>query len=492
MMSKKLTGNKTPVDNTVYGKTVNRVRRLLPVVTVSLLFVLLSGQMPGLGGKQETKQWGVESHDKTNFPLVGRHRTVSCRDCHLAGVFEGTPTACEFCHWERKQDDRYELRLGIHCGDCHVPFTWKQVASNKWNHETASGYPLEGVHRTLDCIECHSEKGLLNTAVDCFGCHENDYRETRDPDHTAAGFSMECHLCHFNNVSWSGGHYAHVTYLLKGQHKVAHCSDCHSNNQYKGLPSDCVFCHQEDYNSARDPDHRESRFPLECETCHGDEAITWEGAAFDHSMFPLIGRHRVINCVDCHSSGQYKGLPSVCVFCHLEEYLNAGDPDHKQLGFHTDCEVCHGTDAVSWENVIIDHNQYWPIKGAHSNLACSLCHVESLNLPTDCLECHKKDYNSSVRPNHKKTGFPTDCEMCHFSSHILWSQAVFDHSFPINAGRHAHKDCHDCHVTANYHDFSCLNCHTHDKTRMDFRHGDVPGYSFNSQACYACHPQGRE
>jgi hypothetical protein len=27
---------------------------------------------------------------------------------------------------------------------------------------------------------------------------------------------------------------------------------------------------------------------------------------------------------------------------------------------------------------------------------------------------------------------------------------------------------------------------------MDKKHKDEPGYSYNSQSCYGCHPQGRE
>jgi hypothetical protein len=27
---------------------------------------------------------------------------------------------------------------------------------------------------------------------------------------------------------------------------------------------------------------------------------------------------------------------------------------------------------------------------------------------------------------------------------------------------------------------------------MSKEHNEVPGFSYNSQSCYACHPQGRE
>jgi len=541
------------------------LKQIYPVGAIILLCVFFSGIGLGLSGKQQTVHWNAGSHDGTNFPLVGKHRTVSCNECHLDGVFEGTPTTCEVCHWQRRQDDRYELRLGTHCADCHEPFTWKHVAPNKWNHESATGYPLEGVHRTLDCVECHGERGFFGTLVDCFGCHENSYRESFDPDHVAAGFSTECQLCHFNNSRWEGALFSHDTFLLTGQHMVANCSDCHgsgqygglpsecvfchqadydatqnpnhrdssfptacelchgtdaitwegaifthtlfplsgkhrladcsdchSSGQYEGLPSDCVFCHRDDYNSARDPNHTQLNYPLDCEACHGTRAITWEGAEFSHDAFPLKGQHAVIDCSDCHSGGLYEGLPTVCVFCHLEDYLNAKDPDHKQLGFHTDCEVCHGTDAVSWQNVDFAHNQYWVLQGAHTDLDCSQCHVKNITLPTECMNCHLKDYESAVNPDHREAGFPTDCEFCHSPSHVLWSQAKFDHSFPIESGKHSQWVCTDCHISANYRDFSCINCHAHDKTRMDNKHREVPGYAYNSQSCYACHPQGRE
>jgi Zn finger protein HypA/HybF involved in hydrogenase expression len=305
-------------------------------------------QRQGIGQKQDVQEkWSVETHDKTNFPLVGKHRTTSCRECHLNLVFEGTPRECEACHWERRQDDRYQLKLGIHCGECHTPYTWKNVSLNKWNHSSVTGFELKGVHRTFDCADCHGEEGFNRLRVDCFDCHEEDYLESDDPDHEAAGFPYQCKLCHLNQS-------------------------------------------------------------------------TWKGAIFSHDTFTLKGNHKVANCLDCHSRGQYAGLSTDCVTCHLDEYNSANDPDHKALNF------------------------------------------------------------------------PTDCGICHYPTHLFWSQAVFDHQFPIGSGKHASASCTDCHVSSNYREFSCLECHTHNKTSMDNEHQDVAGYVYQSQACYACHPQGRE
>jgi hypothetical protein len=536
---------------------------LFAIVALAVLWNF--GQLHGIGQNQEgPQQWTVETHDNSNFPLVGKHRVTSCRECHLGLVFEGTPRECEACHWERRQDDRHQLRLGIRCGDCHTPYSWKNVVPNKWNHVSATGYPLEGVHRTLDCVDCHGEDGFDRSRVACFDCHDEDYTEARNPDHQAAGFPIQCQLCHFNQNAWSGAVFSHDRFLLKGVHKTTNCSACHSSGQYEGLSAECVFCHLDDYNRADDPDHKKSgfptdcvvchgtsantwedgkfshtafqlvgqhkvaqcsdchpdgkyagtsqdcvschlddynsaddpdhktlNFPTDCVVCHGTSANTWENGKFAHTAFPLVGQHKVAQCSDCHSSGQYAGTSSACISCHLDDYNAADDPDHRALNFPTDCVACHGTSFVSWQTVTFDHSTYWTLKGAHTRLDCSDCHTQGYDLPQNCYGCHAQDYNSTSDPDHGRAGFPTDCEICHYPTHFSWSQAVFDHQFPIGSGKHSSASCSDCHVSSNYKEFSCLTCHTHDKTRMDNQHEDVVGYAYESQACYACHPQGR-
>ena len=297
---------------------------------------------PGAKPPQRPQDWTVESHDRTNFPLTGKHRTISCRECHINLVFEGTPTDCEVCHWQRRQDDRYSLRLGTRCSDCHTPQSWKKVDPALWSHETDVGYALEGVHRTLDCEACHGYSGFEAQPTNCYGCHASDYQGTEDPDHAGAGF------------------------------------------------------------------------PTTCESCHDQRA--WENASFEHSGFTLQGQHATAACADCHQNGVYQGTSSECVSCHLA------------------------------------------------------------------------DYNSATDPNHKAAGFPTDCAQCHGTSASGWSGADFDHSFPIQSGRHA-VACSECHTTSDYRVFSCLGCHERSNTDQD--HSGVTGYAYSSQACFACHPNGQ-
>src|SRR5512143_4129996 len=167
---------------------------------VVIPLLLLFGARPGTGQDKAHnaakpsrigQDWTAETHARTNFPLVGKHRTVSCRECRINLVFEGTPTDCEYCHWIRRQDDRYSLRLGTRCSDCHTPQSWKKVDPALWNHETNAGYRLEGVHRTLDCETCHGTGGFRPEPTACYGCHAADYNRTEDPNHAQAGFPTD-------------------------------------------------------------------------------------------------------------------------------------------------------------------------------------------------------------------------------------------------------------------------------------------------------------
>lgn len=85
--------------------------------------------------------------------------------------------------------------------------------------------------------------------------------------------------------------------------------------------------------------------------------------------------------------------------------------------------------------------------------------------------------------------------MCHTES--AWVPSSFDHDqdyFPIYSGRHNNKWdlCSECHLnSANYAVFSCIDCHEHsNQTQVNGHHNGVGGYSYNSIACYSCHPNG--
>lgn len=472
------------------GRVNNKILFLLAVV-VLLFSINITGREKEDKQKTQINQTSFLDHEETNFPLTGRHRAVPCEECHVDQIFKGNPTQCETCHWDRQQDDRYKLQLGRNCGECHTPFSWKNVSPGKWNHGFNAGYLLNGKHKTVDCIQCHGDDGFESKGVDCFSCHQTDYRSARDPEHQAAGFPTDCRLCHINESSWQNAQFSHTHFFLKGRHRSINCVDCHQDGIYRGLTSDCFSCHSDDYNSAKNPDHLELNFPTLCEVCHNSNVSTWEGARYSHSKFPLKGKHFTAACSDCHKSGIYEGLPSDCVTCHLDDYLNAENPNHKQLGFHTDCQICHGKDAVSWRKSSFQHNVFWQLQGGHKRLDCIFCHKKGRSLPRDCADCHRRDYDSTTDPSHKTAGFPLACEQCHLPTHGLWIQAIFFHRFPLKNSRHAGLSCMECHSSGEYKIYTCINCHAHEKRRADRIHRKIPGYNFTSQACLACHYQGR-
>jgi hypothetical protein len=342
------------------------------------------------------------------------------------------------------------------------------------------------------CSDCHVDGQFVGLSQECAACHLAEYQGTEDPDHEGAGFPLDCAICHGTKYrTWEGGEFEHDAFVLKGRHVLALCSDCHGDGVYAGRPSVCVSCHLEDYHAATDPNHSQLGFPTDCESCHGDKAQTWEDADFLHDAFVLNGRHKLAACSDCHVDGS-TGISSACVSCHLNDYQNTTDPDHELLGFPTQCEACHGTSAQTWEGAAFDHGSIWPLQGAHTSLDCSQCHVSGTNLPRTCYGCHADDYNATTSPDHQLAGFPTDCELCHFPNHILWTQAVFDHQFPITSGKHGQLDCTECHLTANFKEFSCIDCHAHNQTNMNNKHKNVAGYVYASVNCYACHPDGQD
>jgi hypothetical protein len=294
----------------------------------------------------------MASHDRTNFPLAGKHRTLSCRDCHTNNIFEGTPTACEACHWERRQDDRYRLSLGMQCGDCHTPLSWKKIDPAKWNHETVTGFKLEGSHQFLDCETCHGLGGFKALPSDCYSCHAQDYQRTNDPNHAQAGFPTDCKTCH-DTKAWSDARFAHTGFPLQGRHQTAACSACHINGVYAGTSSACASCHINDYNGTTDPNHRANGYPLECQTCHGTSAVSWGDAggdirgasvagraiALSHD-FPLAtGKHAGLLCADCHATSSYRQFD--CLDCHVHEKADTDKKHRGAAGYAYNSRACY-------------------------------------------------------------------------------------------------------------------------------------------------------
>jgi hypothetical protein len=424
------------------------------------------------------------------FPLVGAHRTATCKACHANLDFKTAPKDCADCH-----QDAHRGELGTDCARCHRPTNFLDRGKQLDDHR-ATRFPLVGAHATQDCESCHrmQPQGALTWVgldVACVSCHLADYQATTDPDHEAGQFPTDCLACH-RPTAWSRASVDHdrTGFPLTGRHRALACSDCHANG-FSGTPSECFACHADDYNGTTDPNHAQAGFPTNCEQCH--DTTSFGNATFTHpATFPLTGAHVPLPCASCHAGG-YAGTPTDCFACHAGDYNATTDPDHEAAGFSTTCTNCHTT--ATFANANFTHTATFPLAGAHATTNCNACHAGGYaGTPTDCFACHAADYNGTTDPNHAAAGFPTTCTTCH-SGTTTWSGAQMPNHdaayFPIYSGRHLGRwdRCSDCHTQqTNFAVFSCFQCHGQTETAS--HHSGVNGYAYDSNLCYQCHPRG--
>ncbi|MEQ1669263.1 MAG: cytochrome c3 family protein [Hyphomicrobium sp.] len=125
-------------------------------------------------------------HDKdTKFPLLDKHFTTPCGDCHKTKDYREAPKTCVGCHAKK---DVHIGRLGPKCEDCHNAKLWKDW---RYDHGKRARYPLTGKHAKIECYACHKTKHVekVVTDRDCASCHRKD-------DTHKGAFGKDCGRCH--------------------------------------------------------------------------------------------------------------------------------------------------------------------------------------------------------------------------------------------------------------------------------------------------------
>jgi hypothetical protein len=132
-------------------------------------------------------------HNRTRFPLTGRHAANACRDCHKTLRFKDTKAECFSCH---QKDDKHKRRFGPKCDSCHSTRAW-----GLWNfdHNKRTDFKLDGGHVKTACESCHRREAPAGAAIfpvgsTCFSCHQKD--DTHD-----GAFGTRCESCHITE-SW--------------------------------------------------------------------------------------------------------------------------------------------------------------------------------------------------------------------------------------------------------------------------------------------------
>ncbi len=270
-------------------------------------------------------------HDKSSFPLLGKHVKIECKECHKSAMFKEASKACIGCH---KKDDKHNANLGEKCADCHGEVDWKSTVG-RFKHEKTR-FLLRNAHveSKLKCTACHKDsQSYRQTPLECFSCHKKD-----DKHEGQAG--KACESCH-DDSSWRVSKFDHgfTRFPLTGLHIIATCKKCHDTARFKDAPRDCYSCHKND-------DKHKLKLGLRCETCHN--ARSWTLWDFNHdkrTKYALDGAHRKLGCDACHKAEAPKGkdaapLSSSCISCHQSEDVHDGQ-------FGVRCEQCHLTE--SWK-----------------------------------------------------------------------------------------------------------------------------------------------
>lgn len=277
------------------------------------------------------KETGKFDHERTNFPLLGKHAKAECKDCHKSTMFKEAPSACIECH---RKDDKHEGNLGSKCKDCHSEQDWKKTV---FDHERTR-FALRGAHAAskVKCDACHKDlRSYRDTTRVCNGCHEKD-------DKHEGQQGKRCEQCH-NDRDWKTTNFDHgkSRFPLVGGHVKVECKDCHKTRRFKDAKRECIACH-------RDDDKHKGVFGERCEICHN--ARHWSIWDYNHDLrtrFRLDGGHAKVACQTCHTHRAPTGkdaaaLPMNCSGCHRADDIHDG-------GFGMRCEQCHVTD--SWKKV---------------------------------------------------------------------------------------------------------------------------------------------
>ncbi len=395
---------------------------------------------------------------------------------------------------------------------------------------------LEGLG---NCTQCHQ---LRTRGIDrdrCLSCHEPLAARIREGEgYHGALVETDCGGCHkehlgknFRVMHFDAESFDHDStgYTLRGHHEDAECRACHTrelivsrevldfkgaggalDQTFLGLGTECATCHDED-----DP-HGNQFGDQRCSGCHNEEG--WEGAAeFDHARaaYPLEGRHREVECGDCHTGrganreGEtllYRPVEaSDCRSCHE-------DPHRGRLS--GSCSQCHGPEG--WSRIrrgrvegSFDHRSTrFPLEGAHERARCASCHDATSPAPgthitfpsgevgTRAYPRPRYDQCSSCHSDPHAGAFEEEgCDGCHTEE--AWSPTEFglerhdrESTYSLT-GAHRVTPCSACHESGDAEDRrwefriqgadDCGTCHGSDDP-----HEGV----FGNTLCETCHDTG--
>ncbi|MCB9208041.1 MAG: cytochrome C [Ignavibacteriales bacterium] len=389
----------------------------------------------------------------------------NCTKCHDLGK-SVSKAKCLDCHSEIT--DLMNQERGFHsssevlskdCWSCHGEHfgrTFQIVRFDKdgFDHNK-SGFELKGKHKEIKCEDCHNSKHILVEKLkkknstflglgnQCKNCHEDIHQGT---------LSEKCSNCHTEEKFKPALKFNHenTKFKLTGSHINVDCLKCHIKEERNSKPfqkfagvkfNSCNNCHE---------DFHKGKFGNDCASCHNPNSFKEVNilSGFDHNKtnFPLIGKHNLVKCENCHK-GSLTNKPKFqkCYDCH--EDFHKGEFVKNNL--QTDCKSCHNEQGFSPSTFTLEkHSETkFQLANAHSAIPCFSCHLKETEWKfrissEKCIVCHENIHANKISAEFFDEN---KCESCH--STIAWQNVEFDHNrteFKL-AGKHTDASCSDCH-----------------------------------------------
>ncbi len=270
------------------------------------------------------------NHDVTDFPLEGKHSSVTCSKCHTPPkAYRIDFSQCSNCHDDYHRGEFVNENTSPDCDECHSVNEGFEFTTFSVEKHEKTLFPLQGAHMATPCFTCHRKSKRWEFNLQkyfCIDCHDDIHKGYLDKKFYPEN---QCSNCH-EEGAWSAVSFNHksIGWPLDGKHAETACRACHFDVSSDGtvvaqnfgtLDTKCESCHENI--------HGES-FAIngvtDCVRCH--VTGSWMPEKFDHNTtrFPLDGQHAKLECNACHKSVMvngneiinYKIEKFLCKDCH--------------------------------------------------------------------------------------------------------------------------------------------------------------------------------
>ena len=239
-------------------------------------------------------------------------RRQACTTCHRSGVFQGLRSTCASCHQAdyQKATNPNHVAAGFPttCETCHKvsDASWQQ---GKFDHATA--FPLVGKHTTQACASCHANGVYRGTAARLRRVPPPAVPEGDEPEPHPGGVPDDVRDVPQGDgpgVDRGGVQPREVaargtsTRRRRARRATGAASSRGSRRRAPRATRPTTRRRRTRTTSPRGSRRRARR-------CHKVSDASWTQGTFNHSKWPLLGRHSGPRCATCHKNGVFQGTP---------------------------------------------------------------------------------------------------------------------------------------------------------------------------------------